>query len=129
MAELDRAERTALLREAQQLLELSTHLLTRRLMLHDGAAMARASLSTRPQQITVPAGSEHSGSGSQEEVAPLTGQLLPLSAADAPALRAVLDGEHVARSPRQLEEWLHRVTASFPAALTAAEQPGFFGRL
>ena len=132
MTELDRAERTALLREAQQLLDHATHLLTTRQTLRDGAAAARASLSARPQQITVPssAAAEHSASGpTQEEVAPLAGQLLPLSTADAPALRAVLDGEHLARSPQQLEAWLHRVTASFPAALTAAEQPGFFGRL
>ena len=74
MAELDRAERTALLREAQQLLDHATHLLTTRQTLRDGAAAARASLSARPQQITVPAsaGPEHSGSGpTQEEVAPL----------------------------------------------------------
>src|SRR5690625_7924957 len=81
MTELDRAERTALLREAQQLLEHAMHLLTTRQTLRDGAAAAHASLSARPQRITVPssAGPEHSGSGpTQEEVAPLAGQLLPL---------------------------------------------------
>ena len=131
MAELDRAERKALLQEARQLLEHVTDLLTTRQVIRDQAAAATASLSTRPQEITLPSpGVERSGSAlAQGPVSPLTGQLLPLSTADAPALRAVLDGEHVARSPQQLEAWLHRVTASFPAALTAAEQPGFFGRL
>jgi len=132
MTELDRAARKVLLREAQQLLEYATHLLTARQALREQAVAARASLGSRRREITVPSptGAERSGSGpTREAVTTLTGQLLPFSAADASALHAVLDGEYIARAPQQFEAWLERVTASFPSSLTAAEEPGFFGRL
>src|SRR5699024_10564663 len=111
MTELDRAARKVLLREAQQLLEYATHLLTARQALREQAVAARASLGSRRREITVPSptGAERSGSGpTREAVTTLTGQLLPFSAADASALHAVLDGEYIARAPQQFEAWLER---------------------
>src|SRR5690625_4467987 len=132
MTELDRAARKVLLREAQQLLEYATHLLTARQALREQAVAARASLGSRRREITVPSptGAERSGSGpTRKAVTTLSGPLLPCTASDASGLHAVLDGEYIARAPQQFEAWLERVTASFPSSLTAAEEPGFFGRL
>ena len=132
MSELDRAARKQLLREAQQLLEQATHLLSTRTMLREQAVAARTSLSSRPREITLPASAAAKPSGSDTSrvpVATITGHLLPFANSDAPALHAILDGDHVMRAPQQLDTWLERISASFPATITTAEQPGFFGRL
>ena len=131
MTELDRAERKELLREAQQLLEHATHLLSTRQAIRDHASTARATFDSRRSEITLPIPATQQGPSDapRETITAATGQLLPLAGSDAPALRATLDAGHVAQAPQQFDAWLGRVVESLPSAITAADAPGFFSRL